>query len=230
MQHTDRIPNWVWQGALGLLIGAVVITLVLLVATLAGVADPRPLGVLTIDDHFADMSRWQLTPDGEYSAPPSSGDLLELPVSAGGGELVGRFDAKMACPCTLELRAKQLSGAHDARYGLWWGDAAGRTVVLAGMNSDGYMGIEQKASTSSAMIMDWQLFPHVRPAGESNDFRADIDAQQVTVRLNEEAAAQFPWKHSGAVSAGFFIQASRQNKVLIGILGFKTWETKATNQ
>ena len=226
----DRIPVWAWRFALVLALGAALLTLGLLAATLLGAADPRPLGTLSVEDTFGTPSRWHLSANGEQIALPAlKNGRLELPVSAAGGNVSGAFADPIDCPCTIEMRAEQLSGARDACYGLWLGDIAGRPVTLAGVNSDGYMGIEPGPLATGSAIMEWQLFPHVRPSGQMNDFRADIDAYQVTIRLNDEVASRFPHSSDGPIPAGLFVQASPHEAAVIAFLDFKVWETRSTS-
>jgi hypothetical protein len=225
----DRVPVWAWRSVLALALGAALLALGLLVATLLGAADPRPQGELSVDDTFAAPSRWHLSANGRPTTiPPPENGRLEIALSASGDEIVGAFTDPIGCPCTVELRAEQLSGGRDARYGLWWGDSVGLRTALVGINSDGYMGIEPGSSMPGRATMEWQLFPHVRPSGQVNNFRADIDANQVTVRLNDEIAARVPRDGSGPISAGLFVRASPHDAALIAFLDFKVWETKST--
>lgn len=229
MHAADQLPAWAWRSALALALSAVLLILGLLAITLAGAADPQPLGAPSVEDTFNQPSRWQLSANGErVTTPDPINGHLDLSLSANGGVLMGLFTEPIRCPCTVELSAEQMSGGRDARFGLWWGDAAGQPVILVGVNSDGYMGITPGLSTPGAAFMDWQLFPHVRPTGHVNAFRADIDRSQVTVRLNDEVAARFARQGDSPISAGLFIQASPRDAARIAFLNFKTWETKST--
>ena len=224
----DRIPVWAWRSAFVLALSAGLMTLGLLVATLAGVADPQPFGALTAMDTFADPSHWHLSANGEpLAAPEPKNGRLELSMSAG-SVVIGTYANPIDCPCTVELRAKQTAGGRDARYGLWWGDADGHPTMLAGVNSDGYMGIDSGPSGHAPAIMEWQLFPHVRSMGQVNDFRADIDTHQVTVRLNDEVAARSPIEGSRRIWVGLFAQGSPRDAAQIGFLSFSVWETKSS--
>ena len=226
----DRLPVWAWRFALALALGAALLTFGLLAATLLGAADPRPLGTRWVEDTFGIPSHWHLSADGEQIAvPPAKNGRLELSVSAAGGNISGTFEEPIDCPCTIELRAEQLGGARDVRYGLWWGDAASRSVILAGINSDGYMGIEPGPLTPGSAIMEWQLFPHVRSSGQMNDFRVDIDAHQISIRLNDEVASRFLRDGSGPISAGLFVQASPHEAAVITFFDFRVWETRSTS-
>ena len=226
----DRLPGWAWRSTLALVLSASLLAVGLLSATLLGVADPRPLGTLSADDTFSTPSHWHLSANGEpLAVPPLRNGRLEIALSASGGDITGAFAGSISCPCTIELRAEQLDGARFARYGLWWGETAGIWRIMAGVNSDGYMGIEPGSSATGPAILAWQHFPHVRASGQINDFRVDIDAHQVTVRLNDEVAARFPREDGGSVSAGLFAQASPDDAALIAFLDFRVWETESAN-
>ena len=74
--------------------------------------------------------------------------------------------------------------------------------------------------------MEWQRFPHVRSVGQINTFRADIEAHEVTVRLNDEVAARFLSDPGDQTSAGFFLQSPQQGVALFSLLDLKVWQTK----
>lgn len=225
MKTNNLIPVWAWRGGVILLCGAALVTLVLLAATLAGIADPRPLGVLTVDDVFTDAHQWRLSADDSNNAAPSLVEgHYQVSVRAGDGQLIGVSPDDIVCPCTIELQGTQTGGEPDAKYGLWWGNAGHQPAILAGVNSDGYQGIQPGDSESGTPVRGWQVFPHVRRLGQVNVFRADIDGYQVTVRLNDEVAAQFSWNSQGRISAGFFVQASPQGDSVFQFLSFKAWE------
>jgi hypothetical protein len=227
VKTNQLIPGWAWRGSIVLLCGALLVTLGLLAATLVGIADPQPSGVLTVEDTFANADRWHLaSDDGSIAATSMSDGHYEVSTRVGSGQLIGVWPDNIECPCTVELRAMQTHGGQDAGYGLWWGDTDHRPAVRVGVNSDGYLGILSGDGLSGTPVRDWQLFPHVRSLGQINVFRADIDERQVTVRLNDEVATQLGSGKSGHIPVGFFVGSSLHNDSTFRFLSFKVWETR----
>lgn len=221
----DVAPGWLWRGGLAILSLSVLLFLGLLVATLAGMADPKPLGALIVDDQFDSAERWLLSSsDGQDIAPAIGENHFDVSVSPGSATILGISSQKIQLPGSIELTAAQLDGASDAGYGLWWGIPTDASTVLFGVNSDGYMAILSGVH-GGAQPRDWQLFPHVAASGKENVFRADIDGGgQVVLRLNDEVAGRFHAESAGVISAGFFIQASSHGSALFRLVRFRVWQ------
>src|SRR5688572_25925006 len=114
-------PAWLKPASITILFGIIGITGVLVVLILAGIADPRPVGKQVADDILTSGDQWTAYPedtgwdaneDGLHvEADPESRVYLTTPYA-------------VSCPCTVEISARQMSGARDAYYGLWWGESA----------------------------------------------------------------------------------------------------------
>jgi hypothetical protein len=202
----DSFPRWAWNASLIMLGGALLIALVLLFATLRGIADPPHFGEPTINQLF------------------SGDDKGRIIAYEGDAQTVKTLAGEITCPCTVELRVVQTSGPTDAAYGLWWGLPIESPETLFGSTSDGYLAILPGDPATAAPVRDWQLFPHVRPLGEGNTFRIDVNEGQITVRLNDEVVSGFEIS-SRQISVGYFVQGSRAGDAAFQLISFNTWET-----
>ncbi len=224
MNMRQSMPIWIWHTSRVLLAAAVLATLGLLAATLAGVADPRPSGLLAVDDRFADPSAWQISSDsGARFDLLTSGAQYQVAVRAGAGQVTGTAPVTVTPPCTIELSAAQVNGAKDAGYGLWWGDANRRAVYLVGVNSDGYLAILPGGSQPQAPLRDSEMFPRLSSLGVPNRLRVDVGAGQVVVRLNDEVGGQFQLAAPQHIASGFFVRASSHGDATMRFLSFKVW-------
>jgi hypothetical protein len=228
LKNDDSSPGWLWRGSLSLLIAAILLMIGLLVATLAGVADPRPLGRLTVEDRFEHPDAWQ-TRSGGASVPSTSQQPLgryRLKVAAGGQRVVLTGPYLIHAPCTIEVSAQQIDGASDVEYGMWWGQSESAVNLWEGINSNGYLGIEPASPPGGQPLRDWELFPHVRPLGQVNVFRVDIDAPQVVIRLNDEVAGKFIWTAPSVIVPGLVVQPTTEGSATIDFLVLRVWEAQ----
>jgi hypothetical protein len=99
---------------------------------------------------------------------------------------------------------------------------------MVGLNSDKYLAILPGTMQGRGAIRDWQTFPHVRPLDAINTIQVTIVDESVTVRLNEEVAAQFPYIPALPLSAGLFAQAYADKGGTIELVRFKVWTEKAS--
>jgi hypothetical protein len=228
MSDHNEPPVWAWRASIGMLAASVLIAVGLLAATLSGVADPRPVAALVVDDDFQSATGWQMAPDGVSASARGAEREYRLTVRAGQDQIWATSPHEITPPYTLELSARQISGQGDVGYGLWWGTADHTAAILMAVNSDGYMAVATVEPQSQAPALNWLLFPHVRPEGQINIFRADQVSGQLTVRLNDEIAGQFSADWPGRVQAGFFIRESQHGSAVIEFLSFKVWEDRAS--
>jgi hypothetical protein len=100
--------------------------------------------------------------------------------------------------------------------------------LLAEVNSNGYLGLGPGSASGTDSLRDWELFPHVRPEGQVNVFRADVNQTQVMIRLNNEVAGQFTWASPGEVMPGLIVQPSKSGSATIDFLVLKVWEVQGS--
>src|SRR5258705_4499406 len=166
LQATDfqqRIAN-------GALIGSLVLTAILLLLSLAGISDPRPVGEQVWVDDLTSFDGWEIQSavgqiddplrDRKLSLPPNTLVLIKSP-------------HKLYTPGSLIVICRQLSGTPDAGYGLWI--AADYSPPLAiGINTDTYLWIFEPPPSIADPIRPWHVFPHVKKLGEPNKFQLDF--------------------------------------------------------
>jgi hypothetical protein len=143
------------------------LTLTILAAVLiaGGVFDPAPLGSQLWTRELSQMS-----------VPRNSREIRwldeELPHS----------------PMTIRMSGARQSGEEDIGYGLVLGDETAYLAVA--VSPLGYLAIwqaaEQEAETNDSYLLNWQTWPHVHTADESNEIWLDISGDQVGVRINRE--------------------------------------------
>jgi hypothetical protein len=225
MNKEEPLPVWMWRVSVGLLIAALLLTLGLLSATLAGVADPPPLGSLTVEDHFEQPAAWQIRSGAGSitSMTDHAAGRYRIRVEAGSERILVTGPYLIHPPCTIELSAQQIAGASDVAYGLWWGQPGPEANLLAEVNSDGYLGIGPGIASGADSLRNWELFPHVRSQGQVNVFRADVSQTQVMIRLNDEVAGQFTWAAPGEIMPGLLIQSPTGGGATIDFLVLKVW-------
>jgi hypothetical protein len=231
MSQRDEVPGWLWRASLALLAASVLATLGLLAATLAGVADPRPVGALVVDDTFQATSGWKLTPEGSINTSILPGEVgsYRVTVRAGEGRAFALAPYDIEAPATIELSARQIEGQGDAGYGLWWANQGQVADLRLGVNSDGYLAILPGANGSGFPAQNWHLFPHVRSLGQINRFRIDLDRGTITIRLNDELVSQFASSWPGSISAGLFVLASEHGDATLEFLRFEVWQDHQGN-
>ena len=152
-----------WLNRTAVLILALTILAVVLIAS--GVFDPAPLGSLLWTKELSQMS-----------IPRNSREIRwldeELPQS----------------PMTIRLSGARQSGEEDIGYGLVLGDETAYLAVA--VSPLGYLAIwraaEQDAATNDSYLLNWQTWPHVHTASESNEIWLDISGDRAGVRINRE--------------------------------------------
>ena len=154
---TRRQNNWLQAAAVLLLLGALVS--ILLISS--GLLDPRPVGRL----------QEQRTP-APLMVPPGTRQIrwLDAPLPAG--------------DYTIRLTAVLQRGEQDSLQGLvLGGEEEHITFVISPL---GYAGIQTQGDALAALAWPLQTWPHVRPAGQPNEFWVDRQNGRLTVRLNRE--------------------------------------------
>jgi hypothetical protein len=202
MTDQDSFPEWLWRASLYSLIGVVGITLVVLALILMGVTDPKPIGTLTIDAPLDQVDGSMLT-----LVEANTQSLIDTPY-------------QIDPPGTIELTASLQSGPAESGYGVWWGENADHVQGLVAVNGNGYLTIVQ----AEQPIMEWQPWPHVRSAGDSNRLRVDIEAGQVVVRINDEFTASFEAESGDPLQIGLYAESFNTGGAVVAFERIRVWE------
>lgn len=172
--QAQGIPGWLkLAGGLLLLLGLLGATLVA-----SGLFDPRPgsdLGPV-------------LTP-GRVTIPAGAAQTTWLTNTL-------RLDQ----PFSLRLTAALATGEADSGYGVALGGPAAEWVVA--LSPLGYVAIWQTVAGQRVDVLPWQTWPHARPGTTSNEFQLDVQAGQMTVRINRERLWQGEWPPAGLPASG----------------------------
>lgn len=204
----NEVPRWLWRVSVGVLVGALLLTGLLLALALAGISDPQPVGSLVMD-----------TSPGEAERVGLSGAQTRRLVTA---------PHTFRPPGTLELSARLVGGPPEARYGLWWGSGPHRATVVA-VSGSGYYAVLAVEGGVVRFIEDWRSFPHVHAAGETNRLRADVDGGQVAVRINDEYVTSFemePGEGLAPLQVGFYVEAFGAGGVEAAFERLRVWQRR----
>ena len=193
----DQIPKWLWKMVVWGFGGLVIGIGALVVAVAMGVADPKPMGALQWEDHFADTGRWQTFGDeAEFGA----GGLTVSPGEA--GEVGGAVWAGAAPPFTFEVAAAQIGGEAGAAYGLVFGYRNQNDYSAVMLNGNGYARV---FATDRREWMAWQQWPNILLGTEANRLRVDVANGEGLIRINDEVLMHVP---VGAGGVGVIARAS----------------------
>jgi hypothetical protein len=131
---------------------------ILLVVLLIGIGwfNPRPVGSL----------RWQRT------LPPQM-------IAAGAREVVW-LEEVTAADYSVRVKAVHQSGERDIIYGLVLGSET--NYLVTAISPLGYVSLEQ----GNRMLLPLQPWPHVQRGSEPNEIWVNVEAGEVTIRLNRE--------------------------------------------
>jgi hypothetical protein len=202
-----QVPRWLWNTALGSLIGVIALAAILLGLALAGAGDLAPAGPLVVDD-----------------AP------AQPPAATAGEGLLSLIETvyRVYPPATVEITARQTAGPGEAFYGLWWG-VAPDDVTAAVVNGSGYFGVSAVQGVGVRSLLDRQRFPHVRRGGEANRIRVDWGDGQAVVRINDEWAAEVSLDGAGARPAaplmvGWVMEAPPRGGAAVRIERIRIWQ------
>lgn len=153
--------QWVIRAAILLLVATV-----LAIGLIAnGVFDPSPVGTL----------QWQLQ-DRQLAVAPQSRDIIWMEEAAPHSAI------------TVRMTGALQSGEEDSGYGLVFGDEENYLAVA--VSPLGYLAIWESelrsGKTEDSYLLQWQTWPHVRRAHDSNEIWVDIAGDRATVRINRE--------------------------------------------
>jgi hypothetical protein len=182
MDFQRRIANSAVIGSLGL-------TATLLILSLAGVSDPRPVGELLWADDLVSSNGWTIqSTSGQIDVPFINRELSVPPNTL----VFIKSSHKLYTPGSLILSCQQLSGAPDAGYGLWIAANDNNSLVI-GINTDTYLGIFEPLPSTADPVRPWRVFPHVKKFGEPNKFQLDFNEGNLTIWLNDERVTQIDY-------------------------------------
>jgi hypothetical protein len=194
---------------------------ILVILILMGIADPRPVGPLVVDDVLNNSDGWMASPtDAAWQV-----DQVGTQLHADAGSMVYlSAPYTVSCPCTIDIAVRQTEGARDAHYGLWWGEGVDRQYTAAGLNGNGYFGVISFDEDEASMLVDWHVFPWVLPHGDSNRLRVNLlDGTYGQVLLNEEDAADIRWA-GGALHVGFFVETTASGGSTVIFERLQIWQ------
>jgi hypothetical protein len=216
-------PAWLKPASITILFGIIGITGVLVVLILAGIADPRPVGNQVADDDLTSGDQWTAYPeDTGWDAGEDGLHVKADPESR--GYLIAPY--AVSCPCTVEISARQTSGARDAHYGVWWGESAEDNHTAAGLNGNGYFGVFSFHNPETSMLIDWHIFPRILPGGESNRLRVNLfEGGEGEILINDEDAAQIKWA-GPAIRVGFFVETTTTGGSTVVFERLRLWEVE----
>ena len=196
------MPELLWQtvvwgfGALAIGIGALVI------AAAAGVADPKPVGTLQWEDHFAKAaSKWQSFGDGVLFAE----DGLTITLTRA-SEIGGAVMSPPAKEFSFEVAGGQSSGEVGAAYGIVFAyqDQFHYSAVMINGNS-----YAQVFSADGREWMAWQQWPNILLGYEANRIRIDVSGGEGLIRINDEVLLRAP---TGDGGVGVIARASANDQ------------------
>ena len=189
MQQTEisdldsQVPAWLWNAVrLGLVaLAAAIAALVLAVAN--GAADPRPVGALKWEDHFAGAVGWETFGQG------ATLDDRALDIAPRPGGIGGAVTGPAAAEYSFEAAGGQAGGEVGAAYGIVFDyqDSGQYTAVL--INGNGYVEV---FAAGGRRYMDWQQWPNILLAFEANRLRVDVEGSQGLIRINDEILLTVP--------------------------------------
>lgn len=172
--QADGVPGWLkLAGGLLLLLGLLGVALVA-----SGLFDPRP------GTDFGPV----LTP-GRIAIPAGAAQTTWLTNTL-----------PLDQPFSLRLTAALAAGEADSGYGIALGSPASEWVVA--LSPLGYVAIWQTVAGQREEVLPWQTWPHARPGTASNEFQLDVQAGQMTVRINREWLWQGVWPPAGLPASG----------------------------
>lgn len=219
MTDQDSFPAWLWWGSVYALVGVIGIALVVLLLILMGIANPKPVGALTLDASLDDTNDWEIGELDGVSIEAHSDNLL-LSLAEADTKAFVATPYRIGPPGTIELAATLQSGPDEAGYGLWWGESADQIQGVVAVNGNGYLTILR----ADEPFMEWQPFPHVKSAGNTNRLRVYIEADQVVVRINDELAASFESDAGESFQIGLYTETFNNSGAVIAFEWIRVWQ------
>lgn len=174
-----RLWNMVRLGLVGLAAGIVA----LVIAVANGAADPRPVGSLKWEDHFAGAVEWETFGRG------ATLDDRALDITPGRDEVGGAVTGPAAAEYSFEAAGGQAAGEVGAAYGIVFDyqDPGRYTAVL--INGNGYVEV---ISAGGRQYLAWQQWPNILLAFEANRLRVDVQGGHGLIRINDEILLTVP--------------------------------------
>ncbi len=204
------------------LLGVLIGSMTGVIAVSQGIADPQPLGELIIDAHFRDDVGWELWPAIASSEARRGAYTITLPLARARVYAIAPYLVR--APSTLEIDARPISGAPEARYGLWWGSGPDAPHKVVAVNSHAYFAVLQFNGAEWQPIHPWEMFPWLLDQGEPNRLRVDLSDGWALVRLNEEVATTFASEDRMPFHVGFFIETTPTGGSTIAFERLRIWQ------
>jgi len=215
-------PKWLYPAATALLVMTVVVTAVGIIMTLSGVADPSPVGTLTVDDSLDNVNGWISSPQTYIPVSSEDGLQITIPVKQKQVRVISPF--KATAPGTLEIEAHQIGGASDARYGLWWGSGSTSLYSTAAINGDGYFAVWYTDGNQIFPIQVWQTYPWVRMHNQVNRLRVNFyEEGEAEFLINDEFAARWEWSTT-EFEVGFYVEILDSGESSVIFQRLKIWQ------
>jgi hypothetical protein len=220
---TDKsTPRWLHPAAITLLILTLAITAVGITITSSGVADPRPVGTLILDDPLDNANGWISSPQTYIPVSDENGLRIIVPAEQKQVRVISPF--KVTAPGTLEVEAHQIGGESDARYGLWWGRGSRDVYTAAAINGDGYFAVWQGDGKQIIPIQVWQTYPWVRMHGQVNRLRVNFyEEGEAELLINDEFAARWEWS-TMELEIGFYVETLDSGESSVIFQRLKIWQ------
>ncbi len=178
-------PEWLRRLVVGLFWTVLLGISGLALALRAGLADPKPLGRELQSWKFDDLEGWDLIADPRVAFEPDAEGLQVTFPDPHQTALVLR--EMPSTPLTLEVSAAQSDGAPGLVYGLAFGYSGPRDYNVVWLNGNGYAEALSLNDGEAATRYEWQQWPHILPASETNRVRVDVGREgAVTARINDE--------------------------------------------
>ena len=195
--------QWLWRGALGLIVLALAGGLVLTVALALGWNNPGP-------DRPPD---WQAFD-------------LPLCLEAAPGETRVSLLGYLGSDFVLEVEAAPLSGPDFDAYGLVYRaqDAAHYYGFVVG--SDGYYAILRVAGDKETELASWQQFPHVHRGRQVNRLRVTCVGATCRFYINDEYAATVKDNTWSAGDVGLWVRGVGDGDTAVQFLNARTWSER----
>ncbi len=174
----------------------------------AGVADPPHAGSLIVQDDLNTLHGWSVWPNRAQLEVSGDGLIVSAPATGMRAQAISPYTFRV--PATLEVVGRQAGGPADANYGIWWGSCPDGACTVAAVNGNGYFAIYRIRGQAVEMIYPWARFPWVRPHGEPNRLRVDLEAAQATIRINQEVVAVVAGAETGLLHMGVLAETQQR--------------------
>lgn len=217
-------PKWLHPAAIALLIAILAVTAVGIIVTLSGATDPRPVGSLTVDDSLTNTNGWISLPQIYLPLSKEDGLQIALPAKQKQVRVVSPFH--VTAPGTLEIEARQISGASDARYGVWWGSSSRDVYSTAAINGDGYFAVWHRDGNQITPVAVWQTYPWTRIHNHVNRLRVNFyEKGEAELLINDEFAAKWEWSKK-EFEIGFYVETLDSGESSVIFQRLKIWQAK----